>query len=264
MANTKLKRIGIIGDVHAADETLAHALEQLQRLHLDCIICTGDVIDGPGSADTCASLLEAHQVITVAGNHERWLFTGQARNILQADQIADLSPVTLSYLGNLPVCVRMETVSGSLLLSHGVGLDDMAQVWPGSERLGPQKNPALDAILASGRYRYLIHGHIHYRLVLEFKQTTLINPGALARNLQAGFKPGFVVLDAEAQQVTYYHLDDEGRIVECAEVMIAKQTSATRIFRDTQEFDNQWDIFRINDHMKPMPSTAIGQSPPTT
>lgn len=252
MAKPKLKRIGIIGDVHAADEALAHALEQLRTMHLDCIICTGDVIDGPGCADTCAKLLEANQVITVAGNHERWLFTGRARNIPHADEIKNLAPATLSYLGNLPVCVPLETVSGSLLLSHGIGLDDMAQVWPGSERLAPQKNQELDAILASGRHRYLIQGHIHYRLVLEFEQTTLINPGALARNLQAGFKPGFTLLDAEARQVTYYHLDDDGRILECAKVMIAEKTRATRIFRDTQEFDNQWDIFRINDHMQPM------------
>ena len=254
----KLRRLGIIGDVHADDVPLAHALQQLEAMQLDAILCTGDVVDGPGSADHCAALLQAHQVITVAGNHERWLFTGRARHHPEADQLAALAPETLSFLGNLPTCVEFETVSGRLLLSHGIGLDDMAQVWPGSERLGPQKSLALDEILASQRYRYLVHGHIHYRLILEFERMTLVNPGALARNLQMNFKPGFMTLDAEAQQATYYHLDDEGRILEYAEVMIAEQTRAGRLFHNTQEFDSQWDIFRIMNHMKPAQQTAIG------
>lgn len=246
--------IGIVGDVHGAEETLGHALSHLQNE--TCVLCTGDIVDGPGSPDTCVQLLKKHQVITVAGNHERWLLTDKHRGIAHAHQRADLSPQTLDFLRNLPRCVEIKTVSGNLLLSHGIGLNDTAQVWPGSDRLGPRKCAALDDILAEGRYRYLVHGHIHYRLVLEFERMTLINPGALKRNLQLGFKPGFMILNTGAKKLSCFHMDGAGRIVERADIDIAERNQANRVWRDTRQFDGQWDVFRIAEYMRPYQSAS--------
>ena len=62
-----LKKIGLIGDVHARDDRLAAALEVLTDLDLDAILCTGDIMDGPGCPDRCIDLLKAHGVSTVRG-----------------------------------------------------------------------------------------------------------------------------------------------------------------------------------------------------
>lgn len=242
-----VRRIGIIGDVHGELTALSFALEHLA--HADCILCTGDIVDGPGCADACARLLQRYSVITVAGNHERWLFTNKARDIPDADDGRALQETTLSFLVSLPQCVELATTSGRLLLSHGVGRHDMAQVWPGSDRLGPQRCAALDALIASGRYRYFVHGHIHYRLVLEFQRMTLINAGALKRNLQPDFKPGFMLLDTDTKQLQCYHLDAAGKVLEKAVIPLAEKTCARRIWRNTQEFDGNWDVFRMANYM---------------
>lgn len=240
--------IGIIGDVHGEAEALSSALAHLSGV--DCILCTGDVIDGTGSADACAELLSRHEVITVAGNHERWLFTNKMRKIANADNRSDLSLKTLSFLGGLLQSVELMTASGRLLLSHGVARNDMSQVWPGSDRLAPQKSNALDALLASKRYRYIVQGHIHYRMVLEFKQMTLINAGALKRNMNPAFMPGFMVLDATQKTLECFHMNEAGALVEKASIPLAEGSILGRVWKNTQEFDANWTVFRMDHYME--------------
>lgn len=242
--------IGIIGDVHGEPEILEAALHNLSDV--DCILCTGDIIDGPGCADACVRLLQKYQVVTVAGNHERWLFTGKLRDIPHADQRHLLASETLSFLASLPQCVEIQTSDGRLLLSHGAGRKDTAQVWPGSDKLGPQRSSALDSLVSSNRYKYFVHGHIHYRLILEFQRMTLINPGALKRNLQPGFMPGFMVLYTDERMLKCCHMNDSGMIVEEAIIPIAEKTRAQRVWVDTQEFDGDWEVFRIANYMAPV------------
>lgn len=249
-ARRPVDRIGIIGDVHGEEQCLAAALGYLAEA--DCILCTGDVVDGHGSADVCAQLLQEHGAITVAGNHERWLFTDKMRHIADADRRQDLQLTTLSFLASLPQCVELPTTDGRLLLSHGVGRNDIAQVWPGSERLGAQPCEALDDLLQTQRYKYLVHGHIHYRLVLEFQNLTLINPGALKRNLQPGFKSGFMLLDTTKQELECWHLNENCKVIEKGFIPLAKRTQTERIWQNTQEFDGNWNIFRMTDYMKPI------------
>lgn len=247
-----LTRLGILGDIHGEEAVLADALKCLAEAEVECILCTGDVVDGAGCADTCVRLLQHAGVLTVAGNHERWLFTNKYRHIPDADSRTRLSTATLGFLASLPQAIEIPTPGGNLLLSHGVGRQDMAQIWPGSERLGPKSCTAFDEVLASGRYRYFVHGHIHYRMVLEFERMTLINAGALKRNLNPEFKPGFMVLDTAALALECYHMNRQGKVAEKGVIPLAKKTQAGRIWRDTQEFDSKWNVFRMTDYMSPL------------
>ena len=69
-------RIGIIGDVHAQDDKLRQALGQLEKLGVDQIVCTGDLPDGTGDLEESCRLLQKEHVLTVRGNHDRWLLDG--------------------------------------------------------------------------------------------------------------------------------------------------------------------------------------------
>ncbi len=44
-------KIGIIGDVHAENKTLEKVIDFLSKKGLDSILCTGDIIDGPGDVN---------------------------------------------------------------------------------------------------------------------------------------------------------------------------------------------------------------------
>ena len=92
----------MIGDVHAEAQLLAQALDVLAAAGVDNIVCTGDIADGPGCVDTCCTMLRQAGVLTVAGNHDRWLLTSTLRHVEDAHGVDDLSPDNREYLAGLP------------------------------------------------------------------------------------------------------------------------------------------------------------------
>ena len=73
-----IKKLGVLGDVHAEDETLLAALEFFAAVGVDRVVCVGDVIDGAGDAERCISALRSREITTVRGNHERWFVEGRS------------------------------------------------------------------------------------------------------------------------------------------------------------------------------------------
>jgi hypothetical protein len=70
-------RVGVVGDVHACDEWLARLLDHLREVErVDAIWCVGDIVNGPGDPDRCATLLVSAGAVTVRGNHDRRLVDG--------------------------------------------------------------------------------------------------------------------------------------------------------------------------------------------
>ena len=76
-----LSRLGVIGDVHCESETLGRVLDALETMNVDAVLCVGDLVDGPGDADTTLDMLEARAVHCVAGNHERWFLASEQRSL---------------------------------------------------------------------------------------------------------------------------------------------------------------------------------------
>lgn len=198
------RRLGIIGDVHAEDDALTLAIEHLLDAGVDALLCTGDLADGPGDLERCVTLLQQHQVMTVAGNHERWLLEDKVRHIPHAHHRRDLSDDCLAYLEALPKTLALDTIAGPLLLCHGVGEKDMVKIWPGSERLGPQRSEHMDELLDQADFRWLINGHMHYRTLIHFQALTFMNAGTLSRR----HRPGITLLDFDDNTVSAFEFDD--------------------------------------------------------
>ncbi|MCM3906112.1 MAG: metallophosphoesterase family protein [Pyrinomonadaceae bacterium] len=141
----QLRRIGIIGDIHAEDRLLQAALEFLAKFNLDLIMAVGDIADGVGSVDRCCQLLQQYGAAAVIGNHERWFLSGQARDLQNATSSDDVSSQALAFMAELPKTRDYETVAGRLLLCHGLGEYDMGGVWPGDNGYALESNLALHA-----------------------------------------------------------------------------------------------------------------------
>ena len=210
----QLRRVGVIGDIHAEDGHLQAALEFLAGSDLDLIMAVGDVADGRGSVDRCCRLLRQYRVAAVAGNHERWLLAGEARDLPDATPPAEVSSEARAYLSSLPRTLEYETAAGRLLLCHGLGADDMGGVKPGDYGYALAANFALQRLMREGRYRFVVNGHTHRRMVRSFEGLTIINAGTLFREHQ----PCFLVADFEGGFVQYYDLVGGGRVSE-AELM---------------------------------------------
>ncbi|MDA0273253.1 MAG: metallophosphoesterase, partial [Proteobacteria bacterium] len=112
----QIRKLGVIGDVHAEHHRLEAALEHLGSLETDAIVCTGDIVDGVGCPNESIKLLNHSEVFTVRGNHDRWILEDKARHIEDAHSVDDLSEASLSYLNALPSQVTLDTIRGKLLL----------------------------------------------------------------------------------------------------------------------------------------------------
>ena len=231
---SNIKKLGVIGDVHAEHHRLEAALRYLQDLDTDAIVCTGDIVDGIGCPNESIKLLDNAAVLTVRGNHDRWILQDKARHIENAHSLIELSEESLSYLTSLPNQVTLDTIRGTLLLCHGVADDDLRKVWPGTERMGIERSHLLDKIILEGKFQYLINGHMHFRTLIHFEELTLINAGTL----RGEHWPGFSVIDFETEQITAFEFcDDKIKLVKTHDLVQESHT----IWSNTQSFCGEWD-----------------------
>ena len=228
-----IQRIGIIGDVHSEHTLLAAALEHLQQENVDAILCTGDLTDGSGDLNACIKLLSHHNVLTVRGNHDRWVLENKARHIENAHHLKDLNDTTRTYLHNLPPYIEVETSYGCLLLCHGVLDQDLQKIWPGTERMPAERSPQLDRLIDQQKYSIMINGHVHYRTIIHFQSLLLINAGTLMRR----HHPGFSMLDLYNQQIIGYEFEPNIHRVKTQSMMPCHNTD---VFKNTQHFDGNW------------------------
>ncbi len=231
-------RIGLIGDVHAEHDRLKTALEHLHQLDVDEILCTGDIVDGRGCPDASVHLLKEANVTTVRGNHDRWILQDKARHVPHAHFAGDLKDATLEYLHKLPTQESVETTDGTLLLCHGVADDDLRKVWPGTDRMPPERSEILDNIISEGSVRYMINGHMHFRTIIHFASLTLINAGTL----KGEHWPGFSILDLEAGDITAYEFQEDTIIMTKKQPV---QEPHHTVWSDTQDFSGGWDPVRL-------------------
>lgn len=203
-----LKRIGVLGDIHCEDVRLAAALEFFQPQALDLICAVGDIVDGAGDSHRTIELLRQFHVVTVRGNHERWLLKNEMRGLPDAQTRFDFTALDWAFLNQLPMWLHFETVAGRMLLCHGLGADDMAGVWPFDNSLTLHANLALWQLVNSAKFQFVVNGHTHHRLVRSFGELTIINAGTLYRK----HNPCFCIADFEQLTVQYFNVDAEGRI----------------------------------------------------
>jgi len=194
----KLGRLGVIGDVHCEAETLERVLDALGSMSLEAILCVGDLVDGHGDADTTLGLLEARGVQCVAGNHERWLLSGEQRSLENAT--LEISDASRAFIEALPRTRRYSTPAGEALLCHGVGEDDEAWLLPDTRGYALQDMPTLRELMLDGEVQFMIGGHTHHRMVRVFPGLTVVNAGTIYRKDEQSF----TVLDFVAMRASVY------------------------------------------------------------
>ena len=234
MIEAQARRVGLIGDVHAEHRRLDVVLGFFAGAGIDTVCCTGDLADGVGDVDACCNLLADAGALAVAGNHDRWLLGNRMRSVPHAHRLSDLDDASHGYIASLPPTRTVQTPLGPALLCHGVGENDMRKVWPGSVRMPIERSPELDGLIARGETRFVINGHLHYRIIVNFDELTLLNAGTL----KGDHRPGVSILDFDAGIVSAFEFDANLALHRVAERPI--QDEGRRIWRNTQEFDSGW------------------------
>ncbi|MEM8767359.1 MAG: metallophosphoesterase [Pseudomonadota bacterium] len=233
-----IRRLGIIGDLHGEHQRLEALLDWFAGSAVDAVVCTGDVADGRGCINRSCELLASAGVTTVAGNHDRWLLNDKVRHLDDAHSRDELTADAAAYLAALPRWRELDTIHGRLLLCHGVLDNDMARVWPGrspDHQDEIRRSEELDGILERGEHRYLVNGHMHFRILVDFEALTLLNAGTVK-----GPHAGVSIMDFAGGSVSAYSIADEGTPKRLIERSLDPAPEKRRVWRHTAEFDGDW------------------------
>jgi predicted phosphodiesterase len=195
-----IRRIGLLGDLHAEDEALAFAIGELKKLGAETLLQVGDIADGPGDLARTIALLVEHQVLAVRGNHDRWLLGNHLRELPHAQQLASTPPAVLDYLGQLPVTREFRSPRGHVLLCHGLGSNDMVGVKPDHEGYDISSNTELQQLISERRFRFVLNGHTHRSMLRTFGPLSIVNAGTLLRE----YERAFTYVDFERGELVRY------------------------------------------------------------
>ena len=215
-------RIGLLGDIHAEDGSVALALRAFADVGVDHIMAVGDIVDGPGSVERCCELLAAAGATVVRGNHDRWLLAGTMRELPYAT--LTLGTEARAFLAALPATRRIDVPGGQLLLCHGLDDDDMASVSLDADAMSIRHNPPLERLIDADEPLWVLAGHTHRRGVWSYRRLIVINAGTLFRE----HEPCFAVVDLAGQEVTYFDLHPGGRVHRQASVPLPPPRGARR------------------------------------
>lgn len=210
--NKELNIIGVIGDVHTEDKLLDKAVHFLKSKNVEKIVCVGDIVDGLGDVNECCNTLIREEILVVLGNHDRWLLKNEMRSLKDATQLDSLSEFSQSFLLSVPLTIDFPTPYGLALLCHGLGKNDMVRLTPHDYGYAIDVNTDLQNLIREQKYKYVINGHTHSKMVRNFGKLTIINAGTLKR----GDEPGFLLIDFVQQFVQFYKFC-EGFMIEDAE-----------------------------------------------
>lgn len=231
-----MERIGIIGDVHAEHRRLETALRVLEDEQVDLVLCTGDLADGRGDLDACCSMLKDAGVLVVAGNHDRWFLEEKVRHVEGAHFRHLAKSSTVDFIAGLPRTRSVDTAFGEVILCHGVLDNDLAKIWPGSENTSCRRSSELDLMLSQHRPpRFFINGHMHFRTVVDFATTQMVNAGTLK-----GQYAGFCSLNLSDGALKSFNFDEQGKaeMVRCFNLTAQNDR---RVWSNTEEFDGAWE-----------------------
>lgn len=212
-----LRTLGLIGDVHAEGDRLEVAIATMRDV--DRLASVGDVVDGDGDLSRCIALLEAHDVLTVGGNHERFMLAGRLRDLPFSHELADQSDEVARFLSSRPPMIELHTTAGAALLCHGVGRDDMAVIDPRTDDRVARWHAALKELLEAERFAWMLAGHTHQFMLRRFDHLGIVNAGTLSRRLEAlvidGPRlPGFVRIDFSERVVDRWTFAGDGTDVD--------------------------------------------------
>jgi predicted phosphodiesterase len=207
-------RLGLIGDVHAEDERLRVALETFAAERVDRVLCTGDLVDGHGDVDRVCAMLGRAGVLTVRGNHDRWIREDTMRTLPHAHRMTALAAESIELIKTLPPTLAIDLPEGKLLLCHGVATNDMCRLSADDSGYAISSNEDLLKVLFDPTIAIMVCGHTHRPFLRRFERGAgkapllVVNAGTLARE----DNPGFSIFDSGARRIDLYVFDDGMRV----------------------------------------------------
>lgn len=184
-------RIAIISDIHGNFVALETVLIDVEREHVDQIVCLGDVTaDGPQPVETLRRIKDLGCPV-VRGNTDEWFLVPQTydpnsekeRHLMALLDWAmkQFSPDDIAFMQSFQKRVELALDNGnSLLCFHGSPQSNTEII------LATTPDGELSQRLGDYRATVMAGGHTHQQMLRRFRDVTIINPGSVGMPVVRG------------------------------------------------------------------------------
>jgi putative phosphoesterase len=200
-------RVGLIADIHADARALERALEQIDRIGVDQILCAGDVVGYGDQPDAAVTILRDRAIPCVCGNHDRWALERRQVIGLRGWKTASFADDTWAFLEQLPAS-DLRTIGGrTVAVHHGSPASDM-------EFVSPYKPlpPSIHEFWALGTAAILVLGHTHIPMIERDPAGIIINPGSVVSMPGIQTSYSFAIVDWDDLAVRIHEVKS-GRVL---------------------------------------------------
>jgi putative phosphoesterase len=191
-------RLGLIADLHADIRALEGALQWIDRLGADEILCAGDLVGYGVQPDEVVALVRARSISCVRGNHDRWALELKKVIGLRGWKPADLTHETWEFLSSLPEHRAVEVGGRKIAVFHGSPTSDLDFVTP------YKPLPAsVETFWESSDADLIVLGHTHIPMIHRHARGTILNPGSVlgVTGVQTSYSFALVDLDTLAVRI---------------------------------------------------------------
>lgn len=201
--------IAIISDIHGNYEALLQVLEKIDSLHINNIICLGDIVGYYSQVNECCEELRKRKVRCLMGNHDWYMVTGsgcpRSRSVNQClkYQQSIISNENLLWLSTLPLAIFENNIS----MVHG-GWNN-----PIDEYLIPDQN-----YFQQLRGEIFLSGHTHVQKVVSYGDKIYCNPGSVGQPRDKDNRAAFATFDGKIFELyrVKYDIKKVGELMERA------------------------------------------------
>ncbi len=173
-------RLAIIADVHGNLLALEAVLDDIEAGGVDAIVNLGDCVTGPLWPAETLALLDAIDMPTVRGNHDRLLVERPVSEMKGAVRFThdSLSVAQRTSLHALPATLRLD---GDILAMHGRLEDDTEYLMHDrvEGRVAITSSATLDERLAGVEASLILCAHSHTAQLARSRGRVVLNPGSV-------------------------------------------------------------------------------------
>ncbi|OCP01314.1 MULTISPECIES: metallophosphoesterase family protein [unclassified Ensifer] len=175
-------KLAVIADIHGNDLALEAVLADIDMLGITDIVALGDHLSGPLNAARSADILIERAILSIRGNHDRYLLTKDPHEMGLSDRAAydQLQPHHREWLATLPVA---HVHRNTFFLCHATPTSDEtywleAPIANGTVQMAPRS--AIEAEAVGIDYPVILCGHTHIQRAVRLSDGRLVvNPGSV-------------------------------------------------------------------------------------
>lgn len=195
--------IAVISDIHANLTALDAVIDRLPE-H-DELFCLGDIVGyGPQPNEVIARLLELRPSVTLQGNHDAAVVSGDLQEFSANAATAvewtrrNLDSASRDYLATLKPSARIQREGHTIALYHGSPRDPLNEyVFPGvTASVGR-------SLLKAASASIVLLGHTHIPMLYRFEDGVLANPGSVGQPRDRDRRASFAILTVSQGAVRF-------------------------------------------------------------